>query len=490
MRSLRVFAPCGLLILCGLVDWSHSYPALSSEGAVDSIARNVEDGNKYSGENAAFADARSGHKAAPPTKIDTFDKGRVQDQYAELTEKTRNTSENGQGYESLAGEGARGSQTVKNSQPSRRAQRGKAQFIGKVKTFFTTWPVKFWEKIKHWFSKLNFFKSDDQKGINPSKDNIFKSDDRKGPSPPKDDLSKYNGQRGSNPSDDNNQPQAMPVAKPQNPGSGTVVGSKVEKPAQAPLESMGGSKVNPSETKNPKNPSRNSRQAPTQQAQSYTNPQKGARATGPQKLPRKKSGPSDSSALPEYSNNLPLAIHQPHDTRMSLVQPNNQVASGQMPWGFGIDSGAAQMRLAELSKSHQAMGETMDAAFNHLARANTGKANKQSWRSDEANLKITPHGNDGSVTAHAELTSNQAEFEVDPKTGTKSMRLSKSTMRSSTQHGPGSFLNLQGPGGRGNTMAIPSHAFNNRDNLLKGAGVGQLTWGSKKPEKVYPALLN
>ncbi|KAH9818438.1 hypothetical protein DFH28DRAFT_1054294 [Melampsora americana] len=437
MKSARILAPCGLLILCGLVDWIHSHP-LEGNG-VESIARNLKDKDQCNEANAVFADTLSGQKTAAPTKSDPFN-GRVQDQYSELTGKTQKTSENSQDYKSMASDDARGTQTAKNSQTNQSNQGNKQTFVVKVKSFFTTWSAKLWQKIKYWFSKLNFSKSNDQKGINPSKENI-----------------------------------SMGVAKSeQKPGPGTGGASapapsevsKDKSPAQAPF---GESKVNPSKISNPNGMPH---QAAAQKAQSYTNPRQGVRSnpTASQILRPKKPAHSDSSS-PSAKSNV-VTMFQPHNPRLDVVQPKIQFTAGPMTMG------------ATASDFPAAAGRTWAQMYNSQERAakyrdslDIGKATKQSWNVDKADFKITPHGNDGSGTAQAKLSRQQIEVEVDPKTKSQSIRMSETTMQSSKYHGPGQLPNfaalVNGP-----NMVVPSHAIENQAKFVKTAPKKGLTWNT------------
>lgn len=491
MKSTRIWAPCGLLILCGLIDWSHSYPMIGSEG-VESMARNLKDGNKHSGANSVFSDARSGQKAAPPPKIDTFNKGRVQDQYAEMSRTP--SAKNSRDYESMAGNDARASQTVKDNQPAQLAQGDKHTFVGKVKTFFTTWPVKFWERIKHWFSKLNFFKSDNQ--TKPSESNIFKSHDQKGTNPSKYNIFKSDDKKGSNPTKD---PPAMPVVNPgpkPTPGTGkggmaVPIPSADEQPPKANPTRDNFFKSNDQKGTNPFNdkdrlanamagvkpkpkprPAAGGMRVPSPPVvKPKSQPGPGTGATARQIVP-------SSRASTGYSNNLPLTLRQQHDSRLNMARPSHQIVSGHTP--FGVDSAAARNMLGPMFQEHQRMSADLERVANQgnlFAGLDDTKAQEFSSNDHKASVRIIPHGNDGSGTAQAELRSQQFHAKIDPKTKAKTFQMSTSTKQMSADFGPGTFAGLRLSGGKNN---IPCHAIDNRDNFLlkaKAAEPSMLTWG-------------
>ncbi|KAH9823444.1 hypothetical protein DFH28DRAFT_1018438 [Melampsora americana] len=165
MKSFRIISPCALLILCGLVDWSHSHPlhtpSFELEGdAVKSSAQNVQGDDKISVAESVIADANSGHKADPSSNmLKSVD-----------PERNQNAVKAGDDFKSLSGDDARGSRTNKASEPKTQTEGERKTFLKKIRSLFLDGPVKLWRKIKQWFSKANFFKSNDKKSKNPGTD--------------------------------------------------------------------------------------------------------------------------------------------------------------------------------------------------------------------------------------------------------------------------------------------------------------------------------
>ncbi|KAH9813421.1 hypothetical protein DFH28DRAFT_874024, partial [Melampsora americana] len=157
MKYLHILATCTLLILCGLVDWSLSHPTpVLKEDMADSLARNIRGD---SGQKSVIADVNSGRNTDSSSKtLEGVD-----------TEETQQISKPSKGLRSLTGDDVGTSQTGKVSESKTATQADKKKFLRKIGGFFLSWPVKMWKKIKQWFSK-SFFKSNEKKPSNPSKD--------------------------------------------------------------------------------------------------------------------------------------------------------------------------------------------------------------------------------------------------------------------------------------------------------------------------------
>ncbi|KAH9812835.1 hypothetical protein DFH28DRAFT_1223142 [Melampsora americana] len=231
MKSLRILAPWGFLIICGLSDWSQSHPTPDWEGGLESITRDMNDNDKGSGVKAVFADAHSGHKADPLLKTASFVNNRVGAQNAKTTKEAQKVAEDSQNFRSLAGQVERMSPN-KVSQPAKVAEGKNQTFRGKFRTIFLSWPVKFWESIKNWFSK--FFQPGDKNLINPAKDaKGFQTNLKEEPIP--------------------NTVKGLPTLSEV---------SKIKIPAQEPIKSRRGSN----------NLNKMTRQAPVGKGQFYTTP--------------------------------------------------------------------------------------------------------------------------------------------------------------------------------------------------------------------------
>ncbi|KAH9819702.1 hypothetical protein DFH28DRAFT_34446 [Melampsora americana] len=151
VKSLGILAPCAILILCELFGWSHSHPTPTLEGHAGELLGGNLKNDKISDSSFVIPDVNSAHKADSSTKI-------RESVESERSQKAANTGED---IKSLTGdvEDARISQTNKASQSKTPTQEDKKTFLQKIKSFFLDGPVKFWKKIKQWFSKTNIFKS-------------------------------------------------------------------------------------------------------------------------------------------------------------------------------------------------------------------------------------------------------------------------------------------------------------------------------------------
>ncbi|KAH9823446.1 hypothetical protein DFH28DRAFT_947221 [Melampsora americana] len=162
MKSFRIISPCALLILCGLVDWSHSHPLHTSsfelEGdAVKLSAGNVQGDDKISVAESVIADANSGHKADPSSNmLKSVD-----------PERNQNAVKAGDDFKSLSGDVARGSQTNKAGEPKTQTEGERQTFLKKIRSFFLDGPVKLWRKIKQWFSSRTKNLQADSKNLEP-----------------------------------------------------------------------------------------------------------------------------------------------------------------------------------------------------------------------------------------------------------------------------------------------------------------------------------
>ncbi|EGG12498.1 uncharacterized protein MELLADRAFT_58886 [Melampsora larici-populina 98AG31] len=179
MKSLCIFAPYALMILCGLVKWCDSHPATISEIEVPDLAATTMEGDVNSRElKAGIADFNSGHKADPSLNIlKNVD-----------ADKNQNAAKAGEDFKSLAGDDARVSPPGKEGQPNTPAEGEKKSFLKKIRSFFRDGPVKFWKKIKQWFSKANIFKRDDKKLVKIK--SFFRKNWFKGPKPKKSAVAK------------------------------------------------------------------------------------------------------------------------------------------------------------------------------------------------------------------------------------------------------------------------------------------------------------
>ncbi|EGG02968.1 uncharacterized protein MELLADRAFT_109756 [Melampsora larici-populina 98AG31] len=149
MRSLRIFAPYALLILCGLVNWTHSNPTPMTESDVANL---VADESLSDGKFVTTG-VNHGRTADPSSQV-----------LERVEPESAKTNEN---FKSLAGDDARGSQTNHASKPKTPAQGEKKTFLQKLRSFFADGPVKVRKKIKQWFSKAKPSKYDKKKVNNP-----------------------------------------------------------------------------------------------------------------------------------------------------------------------------------------------------------------------------------------------------------------------------------------------------------------------------------
>ncbi|KAH9819701.1 hypothetical protein DFH28DRAFT_956959 [Melampsora americana] len=146
MKSLRIVAP--FLILCGLVDWSHSRPASTFELQGDlgkSLARNVKGDDNLSGVIFFTTDINS--------------KGDLSSKLLESVnlERKQKGAKTGNTFKSLAGDDVRVRQSNIANQSKTLAQGAHKTFLQKIQSFLLEGPVKVWKRIKQWLSKPNFF---------------------------------------------------------------------------------------------------------------------------------------------------------------------------------------------------------------------------------------------------------------------------------------------------------------------------------------------
>ncbi|EGF97453.1 uncharacterized protein MELLADRAFT_85344 [Melampsora larici-populina 98AG31] len=170
MKSLRILAPYALLILCGLVNWSHSHPTPGisdlEEDVANSLGGNMRSDKNLSGvAKAALADDK-------PTLSHTPDPSSKMLQGVTLdTEKNKPSAKPSKDSKSFSGSDAEANQTNKATQPKKLTQEEKKKLIlEKLRMIFLTWPAKVWKYIKQWIAKTNFFKPKAKKPIISLKD--------------------------------------------------------------------------------------------------------------------------------------------------------------------------------------------------------------------------------------------------------------------------------------------------------------------------------
>ncbi|EGG12499.1 uncharacterized protein MELLADRAFT_101573 [Melampsora larici-populina 98AG31] len=433
MKSFCILFTYSLLILCGLVDWSCSYPAVGLEGALDgSMARDVKESG---GGKTVFTDVNRGNKVYPSPRLDTSDKS------VGPIGKTGGIPKDSRYFESLAGDDTRGS-----------------QFMGKVRTFFSSWPIKFWEKIKHWFAKLNFFKSKDEKVINPAQDAVVIRPEE-GPVP---NRSNFKGAQ--------NDPT---------PSESSNGGS----PPQPPNDSRGGSNVasHPVKPKNPNgpnNPNEMPQPAPSHKDKSNTNSQEAVRAssTAPRGPPRKAPVRGDPNTATENSN--ALTITKP-------ILPSNSVdRNSQLIVAPSRDATPSHILTSNAIERHAQKPQTLDRYNQNPTALSVGHSEKPIFQSAQASYQVFPHGHDGSGTEVTSIKTQKVEVVRDPVTNRPGLRISAAISQSTVQGGPGHLQNLAALGG-GPNMAIPTHAIDNQKHLLKGAGRTPLPWNGPSSTSNY-----
>ncbi|KAH9823477.1 secreted protein [Melampsora americana] len=431
MKSCRILLPCGLLILCGLVDWSHSHPAICLDGAVEeSMAKNVEDNDKYGEAKTVFADVNSGKTVHPSQKLDTFETS------AQPAARPPKTAEDSRDFKSLAGDDARGSQTT---------------FLGKIRTFFSSWLIKFWEKIKCWSSKVNFFKSKDEKVTNPPKD-------------AKVTQPKYEERPVLNQS---------PVKGPPNEPTPSE-DSKDGIPPPPPTDSMGGSKVasHASGPKNRNNPNTMPEPAPARKGDTNTHSKEGIQgfsSTAPKKLPRLQTARSGSSSAKDRK---PLIIKKPDNLELVGVIPNNQLTINTIS---KETNPSHTLTMVAAERHEKALQDAEMNKQDHSALSAVGDTDKPIWQNNQMSYQVFPHGHDGSGTEFASLATQKIEVVKDPVTNKKALRFSAAISHSVVHGGPGHLQNLAALE-TGSHGSIPAHAIDTQEDLLKRAGKKNLPW--------------
>ncbi|EGG11846.1 uncharacterized protein MELLADRAFT_88925 [Melampsora larici-populina 98AG31] len=159
MKAFCIMIPCGLQILCGLVDLSHSHPTPATQDSlVESLARNMNSDDWCSEAKAVISDVDSGDKSdnSPQSlrSTDPFGNRGNQAQYSKPTGKTQKVTET--------------EQPTPEVQLSQIDQEGN-KFLGNLQTFFSTWARKLWGKVKQFFSRLKFSKSENKDTFNPNR---------------------------------------------------------------------------------------------------------------------------------------------------------------------------------------------------------------------------------------------------------------------------------------------------------------------------------
>ncbi|EGG03741.1 uncharacterized protein MELLADRAFT_123490 [Melampsora larici-populina 98AG31] len=169
MKSLSILAPYALLILCGLIGWSHSHPTPGisnlEEDVANSLGGNMRSKNLDGVAKAPIADDKPGlsHTPDPSSKM-------LQGVTVD-TEKNKPSAKPSKDSKSFSGPDAEANQTNKATQPKKLTQAEKKKSIlEKLRMIFLTWPAKVWKYIKQWIAESNFFKPKAKKPMISLKD--------------------------------------------------------------------------------------------------------------------------------------------------------------------------------------------------------------------------------------------------------------------------------------------------------------------------------